>query len=201
MYRFPKVSRMVVVALMAAGLQSAYAQMPRSSDFGMTYTQERSKFVGSADSEYFYLRGATLDYNMQLWHGLGVAASGTGLAGTNLQTNIDIHHIQALVGPRYTYNLGHITPTAWNRKGGFFVEAKVGYTFATKGLYPVNGIVLPTASSLTYQGGAGINFHIYHRFDLRLIEADYVITKLPNGGTNQQNTLRFASGLNFHFGL
>ncbi len=81
------------------------------------------------------------------------------------------------------------------------MEAKVGYTFATSGLYPVNGIVMPTASSLTYQGGAGLNFHIYHRFDLRLIEADYVITKLPNGSTNQQNTLRLASGLNFHFGL
>ena len=45
-----------------------------------------------------------------------------------------------------------------------------------------------------------MNYNIYHRFDLRLIEADYVRTQLPNGGNNQQNTLRLASGINFHLG-
>lgn len=190
-----------LVAVVALLLACAPARAQRGSmDFGMTYQQERSKFVGSADSDYFYLRGAALDLGYTLWKGIGITGSATGLAGTNLQTNIDIHHVEMLGGVRYTYNLGHITPMAWNRKGGIFVEGKGGYTFATSGLYPVNGVIATKASALTYAGGAGINFHIYHRFDLRLVEADYVISKLPNGGSNQQNTLRFGSGLNFHFG-
>jgi hypothetical protein len=177
------------------------ARAQRSGDFGMTYTQERSNFVANTVTpEFFYLRGASVDLGYSLWRGFGISGSGIGLAGTNLNGNIDIHHVQFLIGPRYTYNLGHITPTAWNRKGGIFVEGKIGYTFATAGQYPVNGVLEDHASALTYAGGGGINLHIYHRFDLRLIEADYVRTQLPNGSDNVQNTLRLASGINFHIG-
>jgi hypothetical protein len=194
-----KLAALTLVALLLA----SPARAQRSGDFGMTYTQERSNFVAAAGAGapgFFYLRGATVDLGFSLWKGLGVAGSGIGLAGTNLNGNVDIHHVQFLIGPRYTYNLGHITPTAWNRKGGIFVEGKVGYTFATAGQYPVNGVLEDHASALTYLGGGGINLHIYHRFDLRLIEADYVRTQLPNGSDNVQNTLRLASGINFHIG-
>lgn len=179
---------------------AAHARAQRPADFGMMYTQEKTKFVGANSSDYFTLRGASLDYSQSLWKGLGVAVSGTGLAGTNEEGYIDIQHIELMVGPRYTYNLGHISPTAWGRRGGIFAEGKIGYTFATSGLYPVNGAIQGTAAGLTYEGGGGINLHIYQRFDLRLIEVDAVRTQLPNGTTNVQNTLRLASGLNFHFG-
>jgi len=193
-------SWLLVVILFASVVSKLHAQSYRPGDFGMEYTQERAKFVGSAPSDYFYLRGATVDLAYSLWKGIGVSGSGTGLAATNVRGNIDIQHIQFLVGPRYTYNLGRITDTAWNRHGGIFVEGKVGYTIAPAGLYPQNGVEQTHASSLTYEGGGGINVTIYHRFDLRLIEADWVRTMLPNGGTNIQNTLRFASGVNFHLG-
>jgi len=179
----------------------AHAQFGgRNADFGMSYIQERTKFVGSSSSDYFYLRGAKIDYTVDLWKGLGASVTGAGVAATNVRGSIDIEQIQFLVGPRYTYNLGHITDTAWNRHGGAFVEAKVGYTIAPSGLYPSNGVEQTHASSLTYEGGAGINLTIYHRFDLRLIEGGLIRTQLPNGGTNIQNTLRFASGVNFHLG-
>ena len=82
-----------------------------------------------------------------------------------------------------------------------FVEGKAGYTIAFAGQYPVNGTIFDHASSLTYMGGGGVNVHLYQRFDLRLIEADWVRTELPNGGDNLQNNLRLLSGINFHFGL
>jgi hypothetical protein len=192
--------RLVVAGLLLATAATAACAQHGSMDFGMTYTQERSKFVGSSSTDYFYLRGAKLDLGYTVWHGIGLTVSGTGVAGTNLDTDIDIHQIEVLGGVRYTYNLGHITPTAWGRKGGLFLQGEGGYTLATSGRYPVNGVVQTNASALTYAGGAGLNFHVYHRFDLRLIEAEYVITTLPNGSTNQQNTLRLSSGLNFHFG-
>ncbi len=191
----------VAFAATALPLAQAHAQFgSRSADFSMSYVQERSKFVGSASSDYFYLRGAKLDYTVDLWHGLGASVTGAGLAASNLRGSIDIEHIQFLVGPRYTYTLGHITDTAWNRHGSVFVEGKVGYTLAPAGLYPSNGVQQTHSSSLTYEGGAGINVTIYHRFDLRLIEGGYVRTSLPNGGTNVQNTVWVGSGINFHFG-
>lgn len=196
------VRRAVLVLLMAAVCAACVpaARAQRSGDFGLTYTQERSKFVGSSSSDFFYIRGASADISFDLVKGLGISATGTGLAGNDVKGSIDIQQITFLVGPRYTYNLGHITPTAWGRKGGIFAEGKVGYTFATAGVYPLNGVITNHASALTYSGGGGVNLHIYHRFDLRLIEADLVRTQLPNGGSNVQNTLRLASGINFHIG-
>ncbi|MDE1155392.1 MAG: hypothetical protein PW735_06630 [Acidobacteriaceae bacterium] len=170
-------------------------------DFGMMYTQERSRFVGTDTGDnYFYLRGASFDLASSMWKGFGPAVSATGLAASNERGNIDIHHIELLGGLRYTRNWGHITPTVITRRMSLFAEAKAGYTFATSGLYPVNGIVQDHASALTYAGGGGFNLHAYQRFDLRLVDVQYVISKLPNGSTNQQNTLRFGAGLNFHFG-
>ena len=196
-----RLAAMLALAAVALPLTQAHAQFGgRSADFGMSYIQERSKFVGASPDDYFYLRGAKIDYTVDLWHGFGASVTGAGLAATNLRGSIDIEHIQFLVGPRYTYNLGHITDTAWNRHGSAFVEGKVGYTIAPSGLYPSNGVEQTHASSLTYQGGAGINVTMYHRFDLRLIEGGYVRTALPNGGTNIQNTVWAGSGINFHLG-
>jgi hypothetical protein len=172
----------------------------RPMDFGMSYVQERSKFVGPYSYDYFMLRGAKIDYTVDLWRGIGVSATGAGLAATNLRGSIDIQHIQFLVGPRYTWNLGRNTDTLWGRRGGIFVEAKVGYTLAPSGLYPNDGTVKTSSSGLTYMGSAGINVTIYHRFDLRLLEGGYVQTKLDNGGTNVQNTVFVGSGINAHFG-
>jgi len=181
-------------------LQQHFFDKP--ADLSFTFTQERTKFVGASTNDYFRLRGASIDYAYTLWHGIGFVVGGTGLATTNLGGSLDIHEVAFLGGMRYTYNYGHITPTAWGRNAGIFIEGKVGYTFASAGLYPVgSGTTLNnTAAGLTYEGGGGVNIHIYHRFDLRLGEADYLITQLPNGTNNQQVTLRLATGINFHFG-
>lgn len=196
--RFSRYFPLLVAGLLTTSLAQA---QQRSTDLSLSYTQERSAFVGDAPDRYFYLRGATADVGYTFFHGVGVAVSGTGLAATNLRGSIDIHHLQMLAGPRYTYNWGYITNTHTNRKGGAFIEGKVGYTLATAGQYPYEEVIDDRASSLTYVGGGGINLHVYHRFDLRLLEVHYVRTHLPNGGSNQQNTLRVASGINFHFGM
>jgi len=197
------VTRLLAGALLCAAASlatTAHAQTQRPIDLGFTYVQERSKFVGYAASDDFTLRGATIDAGVGLWRGLGIAFAGNGLAASNLRTSIDIHQISMLAGPRYTYNFGHITPTAWNRHLGIFADGKAGYTFATSGLYPSSTGLTSSAAGLTYSGGAGVNVTLYHRFDFRVAQVDYVQTHLPNGGTNQQNNLRFSAGINFHLG-
>jgi hypothetical protein len=196
-------SRVWLLALLvlACGLFVPLAQAQRPMDLGFTYSQERTKFVGSSTNDFFRLRGATVDFGYTVHRGLGVAVAGTGLSVSNLRQSIDIHQASFMAGPRFTYNYGHITPTAWNRHTGTFVEGLVGYTFATSGLFPISGNNLTNhASGLTYQLGGGINLGFYHRFDLRILQVDYVQTHLPNGGTNQQNNIRLSAGVNFHFG-
>lgn len=175
------------------------AQIP--ADLGVVYVQERTKFVGSGTNPYFMLRGAKVDFGYSLARGVGLVVSGTGLSTVNLRGSLDVEQISLMAGPRYTWNWGHITPTALNRKGGVFVEGKAGYVIAFAGAYPVNGLILDHASALSYLGGAGVNLHLYDRLDLRAVELEYVRNQLPNGGTNVQNSLRLATGINFHFGL
>jgi len=206
--RRPQRARLLVRAALCAAAclctPQVRAQAPsqRPLDLGFTYSQQSSKFVGSSPSDDFTLRGATIDAGIGLWHGLGVALAANGLAATNLRSSIDIHQISLMAGPRYTYDVGHITPTAWNRHLGVFVDGKVGYTFATTGLYPSGPTTLAgNAAAITYSGGGGVNLTLYHRFDVRVAQVEYVQTHLPNGSTNQQNNLRFSAGVNFHLGF
>jgi hypothetical protein len=175
------------------------AQLRQPSDLGMTFTQQRSKFLGSASSDNFYLRGATVDYSTTLFHGLGPVASFNGLAVTNLRNQIDIHQASFLGGGRFTYSHGHITPTVWNRKGSLFGEGLAGVTIATSGLYPDGNTLVSNASGFTYALGGGINYNLYHAFELRLM-SHYFVTDLPNGGTNQQKNIQVSVGVNWHFG-
>jgi hypothetical protein len=187
-----------VLLLLLAFALPAHAQHPQ--DIGLTFTQSRSNFVtvpGSA-TQYFYLRGAAADYNFTIAKGIGVGATAIGTTAQNLGGHVDIHQVSILAGPRYTCNLGHILPYEWGRKGGIFGEGKVGYTFATSGQYVSSGTLSDSATALTYLAGGGINLTIYHHFDLRLIEADFIHSQLPNGFNNSQSTLRLAIGINFH---
>ena len=192
-----------VLALTAGLLPCAQARAEGAvpADLGFSFLQERTKFVGSGTNPYFMMRGAKVDFGYEFARGVGLAISGTGLSTVNLRGTLDVEQISLMAGPRYTWNWGHITPTAVHRKGSLFVEGKVGYTIAIAGQYPDHGVVLDHASALTYLGGGGINVHLYERFDLRPLEVEYVRNQLPNGGTNRQNSLRFGTGINFHFGL
>ncbi len=191
---------LLLVGILALVLFAPRAHAQASGDFSMMFVQDAARFVGNQPDTYFYLRGATTEIAYAPWKGVGFVAGGSGTAGTNLRGAVDIHTVTFFVGPRYTYNIGHISPTAWNRKGSIFVQGKFGYAFATSGQYPVNGVLTSNASSLDLEGGGGVNLHIYHRFDLRVVEVDVVHTRFPNGAENVQNSLRFATGVNFHIG-
>src|ERR1700761_6361715 len=124
--------RIVGVALFllpsVAFIPAACAQSPM--DLGLTYTQQRTKFVGSSSSDFFYMRGATVDFAYQPFHGIGPVVSLNGMSVTNLRTEIDIHQASFLGGGRYTYSFGHISPTLWSRRASIFAEGLVGVTHA-----------------------------------------------------------------------
>ena len=193
------VAASVLILPLFACLASAHAQQIHPSDLGMTFTQQRSKFVGSASTDNFYLRGATVDYSQAMFHGFGPVVSLNGLAVTNLRQQIDIHQASFLGGGRYTYSVGHVTPTIWNRRGSVFAEGLVGLTLATSGYYPSGETLVSNAHGYTYAFGGGINVNLYHDFELRLMAHDFV-TELPNGGTNQQRNVQVSLGINWHFG-
>jgi len=203
-----KLLRQILSALLlllpfAVFLPAAHAQTPY--DLGLTYTQQRTKFVGAASTDNFYMRGATVDLSAALFHGIGPVVALNGMAVTNLRGEIDIHQSSYLFGGRYTYSFGHISPTVWSRRASLFGEGLFGITHATSGLYPTGPLgpktntLTNTATGFTYSLGGGVNYNIYHRFELRVM-AHYFVTELPNGGTNQQRDTQVSAGVNWHFG-
>ena len=199
-----RIATAVLLLLPFAGfLPTAHAQTPY--DLGMTYTQQRTKFVGAASTDNFYMRGATVDLAYSAFHGIGPVVALNGMAVTNLRTEIDIHQVSYLFGGRYSYSFGHISPTVWSRRASLFGEGLFGITHATDGLYPTGPLgpktntLTSTATGFTYSLGGGVNYNLYHRFELRAM-AHYFVTELPNGGTNQQRDIQVSAGVNWHFG-
>ena len=196
-------SALLLLLPFALFLPVAHAQTPY--DLGMTYTQQRTKFVGASPTDNFYMRGATVDLSASLFHGIGPVVSLNGMAVTNLRSEIDIHQASYLFGGRYTYSFGHISPTVWSRHASLFGEGLFGITHATDGLYPTGPLgpktntLTTTATGFTYSLGGGVNYTLYHRFELRVM-AHYFVTELPNGGTNQQRDIQASAGVNWHFG-
>jgi outer membrane immunogenic protein len=47
--------------------------------------------------------------------------------------------------------------------------------------------------------GGGVDLRATHRFSIRLIEADYLVTTFDNGSNDHQNNLRVSTGIAVHF--
>jgi hypothetical protein len=60
--------------------------------------------------------------------------------------------------------------------------------------------VVTSAGSFALEAGGGLNLLFSKSLGVRLLEADYVRTSLPNNASNTQNDLRLAVGMTWHFG-
>jgi hypothetical protein len=48
--------------------------------------------------------------------------------------------------------------------------------------------------------GGGIDFKVSKHVSVRPVQADYFLTKIPDGLNNRQNNFRFSAGVVFRFG-
>lgn len=170
-----------------------------STDLAVTFATESSQVLSNQCC--FWLKGGGVDAAVTFWNGLGIAASLTGDHASSVTPGVDVNKITYLAGPRYTRTAwkGHAT-AADNRRLQIFGQGLFGWTHGFNGLYP--GIPAPTsgAKSMAMQAGGGLNFYLTRNFGLRLLEADYVRTALPNGAANIQTDLRLSAGLTYHVG-
>lgn len=65
------------------------------------------------------------------------------------------------------------------------------------GLYPAPGRALTSSNSFAVQTGGGVDVGISRHLAVRLFQADWLRTQLPNSTTNVQNNLRLAAGIVF----
>lgn len=168
-----------------------------SIDMAVTYSPERARVV--AGHCCFWLQGGGADVAITFWKGIGVAANVTGEHASSVSTGVDVNKITALAGPRYTYNAWNVRAgTEGKRRFQYFGQALFGGVHGFNGVYPSPGTSTASAGSFAMEAGAGINMLFSRNIGLRLAEAEYVRTLLPNNGSNTQTDLRLSFGITFH---
>jgi hypothetical protein len=168
-----------------------------STDLSVTYNAERGE-VASVGCDCLWLQGGGVDAAVTFWKGLGIAGTFTGNHAGNVAPGVDINKLGFMGGPRYTYTAS----ASGGEKPRFqiFAQSLFGRVHAFDGVFPSSSGVTPTANSFAIQAGGGLNIFLTRHLGVRVIEADYVRTGLPNNGDNTQNDLRLGAGLVYHIG-
>jgi hypothetical protein len=175
-------------------------QSPVSADLAVTYTTQRGQLEG-VNGGSFWLQGGSANGGVTFWKGLGIAANLSGGHGSNLGPGVDLNQIEYTAGPRYTLPVwtGHAGPTD-QRRLQLFSQGLFGRVHAFDGVFPSSSGATSSAGSFAIDAGGGLDLFLSKRLGVRLVEADYVRTTLPNSGANVQTDLRLSAGITYHIG-
>jgi hypothetical protein len=199
MYSGSKFSLLLAALLLVpAGLK---AQQPHPAtradhhelDAAVTFTEQYSNLVSTPT---FWHHGGSVELSAQFYHGFGLAAN---VAGTQTDNAADSGNSLSLVtatfGPRYTYYkpLG----SEHRRSLAVFGQGLLGQAWGFDSYFPDPAGVKADADSLALQVGGGVDLGWTRHIGIRVFQADWVRTQLPNGTTNVQNTLRLGAGIVF----
>lgn len=169
---------------------------PSPESIAITYNTERAETV-SGNCNCFWFQGAAVDANWELWNNVGIAAQVSGGHASNIGPGVDISKIDFLFGPRYTWKparSGHK-----HHRVSLFGEFLLGGVHAFDTVIPTSSGASSNSTAFALQTGAGANLWLTSRFGLRLLELDYVYSRIPNGGNSNQNDFRIATGTVWRF--
>jgi hypothetical protein len=164
---------------------------PTRLDLGVTYVAERSLKADS--SQNFWTQGGSIELGANVWHGWGIAANITGThTGSIGSSAIPLSLVTATFGPRYRWHA--------DRRLSLYGEGLIGEANGFHSLLPTIAGSQSSANGFSAQVGGGVDYSLSNRFALRLLDAAWSRTQLPNGTDNVQNNLRLAAGVVLRFG-
>ena len=139
----------------------------------------------------FGTQGGAAEVNFSFFHGLGATASVLGLHADSVGSGVPVNLMIVTFGPSYTYTCSRHGA----RPVSLFAHGLVGEVDGFHGLYPQAGTASSSADSLAVQAGGGVDIGLTRLLAVRLVQADYVRTQLPNSLTNVQNSVRLGVGI------
>jgi len=126
--------------------------------------------------------GGELIYNVNRW--LGVLGDMSGSWATNSTSQGAA--MPYLFGPRLSLRHGVVTP---------FVQVLLGGVLTSSGIEQIGW-----QSHFAMTAGGGIDLKVSKHFSIRPVQAEYFLTKIPDGLNNRQNNFRFSAGVVVRFG-
>lgn len=183
-------SGMLFVAL-ALGAPGCVAAQTYKADLAVTFDGERS--VKANTQQDFWLTGGSLELGTKLYKGIGVALNVTGSTADSIgSSGIPLSLVTVTVGPRYRWHSDH--------RLSVYGEGLVGEADGFRSFFPTAAGGTSSSNSLAVQVGGGLDYRPLKRFSVRLLDASWVRTQLPNATDTQQNILRLGAGLVLRFG-
>ena len=176
-------------ALAQAGSQDPSDFLPRYS-VALGYNNIRAN-APPATCGCFDMNGgfASGTYALKYW--LNAAAEVTGGQAKNIgPLGQDLTLTTYTAGPQVVFRWTHFTP---------YAQALFGAAHGSDSYFPSGNTFSTGATSFAFTTGGGVDYHLNHRLAIRLVEAQYLHTTLPNGTNNQQNHLMLGAGVVFKF--
>jgi len=121
--------------------------------------------------------GGQAEYNVNRWIGLVGDFGAYSLARTGFNTT---HQISYLFGPRINLRHGVITP---------FVQTLFG------GVWAEDGITFGSITAFGMTAGGGIDIRVSRYLAVRPAQAEYFMTRFPDGANDRQNNFRYSVGV------
>lgn len=135
----------------------------------------------------FDMNGAFVSGSAELKYWLSAAAEVTAGHANNigpLGQNLTL--TTYTVGPRVTFRRQRFVT---------YVQALFGAAHGSDSYFPEGNSYSTNATGFAFSAGGGVDYHLNHRFAIKLIEAQYLHTDFPNGTNNGQNHLMLGAGL------
>jgi outer membrane immunogenic protein len=156
------------------------------ADVSVMYSVEHAKVVG-VDS--VWLQGGSGELAFPLHRKLGAALNVTGERSGDLGAGRgSLSKVAFVAGPRYSVPL---------RNFRAYSEALFGGVHGFDATFPSISGANKSANAFAMQAGGGLDIDWKRHIAIRAIEASYIRTDLPNGGSNAQNDFKLAAGIVF----
>lgn len=104
-----------------------------------------------------------------------------------------------LFGPQFKYRVGKVEPFFEVLPGGAHSNF---YGNACRNITGACASVSPSNNAFALAIGGGVDFRASERISVRIVDADYELTRFGNnftGGNNSQSNFRFQTGIQFRF--
>ena len=180
---------MLLFAAVSAGPLSAQEQAFEAyAGYNYTRFNVNANAPGIAPSATYNGNGGggQFEYNVNRWLG-AVADLGGFIATSSGSGAFAGAGFTYLFGPRVNFRRGKVAP---------FVQALFGGIRTSDGIAQSTG----TETNFAMTAGGGVDFKVSKHVSVRPVQAEYFMTKIPDGLNNRQNNFRFSAGVVFRFG-
>jgi hypothetical protein len=181
----------MMAGVVASGQKTTSAKKLNTSfEVAIAYDASRTNVVAGSS---FWMQGGGVQFHGQFWHGLGGVADVAGLhTGSMSNSGVGLDMVSATFGPRYTWSPLHA-------RYSIFGQALAGEAHGFNSTFPGTPQAIGSANGVAVQLGGGMSVPLKHHIAVRVFEADWLRTQLPNSTTSVENNLRLGAGVVLRF--